>query len=392
MTAMIDTTSRPTPADTRGSRLRTATLLAVLALSAGACKGDGEAEASPTPAAVIVGPENIAVVAEATVTAGPVISGSLGAERDATIRAQIGGAVLETLADQGTRVRRGQLLARLDDTGVRDAWLSARSSVGTAQTSWEIAQRELERARKLEAGGAIATRELEQAERAFSAAASALADARARLAGAQRQLDNTRITAPFDGIVSMRQASAGDVVSPGGPVMTVVDPSTMRLEASVPAAQVGSVRVGMSVPFTVAGYEGRQFVGRVSRVSPSADAVTRQVPLVVSIPNTGNTLVAGLFAEGRVSSEARTAPMLPSSAVNQRGPQPMVLRVKRGVTETVPVQVGIVDNTEERIEILGGLAIGDTVLIGAAQGITPGTPVRVGAVSDTRPAASTTKN
>ena len=385
---MIDTTKRPTTASTR-NMLRSAALVAALAIGAGACKGDGEAEASTTPAVVTVGPENIAIVQEATVTAGPVISGSLGAEQDATIRAQIGGAVLRTLADQGTRVRKGQLLAQLDDASVHDQFLSARSGVGTAQQSYEIAQRELERARKLEAGGAIATRDLEQAQRAFSAASSALADARARLAMAQKQLDNTRIVAPFDGIVSIRQASAGDVLSPGAAVMTVVDPSTMRLEASVPAAQIGGVRIGMPVAFTVSGYEGREFTGRVSRVSPAADEVTRQVPIVVSIPNSGNTLVAGLFAEGRVSSESRSAPMLPTNAVNQRGPQPTVLRLKRGVAETVAVQLGIVDGTEERIEITGGLALGDTVLVGAAQGITPSTPVRVGAVTDTRAA---TKN
>jgi len=364
-------------------------MLASFSLVLAGCSGGGEeAQAKTAPDVVTVGPENIAVVQEATVTSGPVISGSLGAERDATIRAQIGGAVLETLADQGSRVRRGQLLARLDDASVADQFLSARSGVSTAQTSHEIAKRELDRARTLEAGGAIATRELEQAQRAYSAASSALADARARLSVAQKQLDNTRITAPFDGVVSLRQASAGDVVSPGTAIMTVVDPSTMRLEASVPAQQIAAVRVGMPVTFTVSGYEGRQFTGRVSRVSPSADAVTRQVPIVVSIPNTGNALVAGLFAEGRVSSEARRAPMLPSSAVSQSGPTPAVVRVKRGVAESVPVQTGIADATEERVEILGGLAIGDTVLVGAAQGITPGTPVRVGTISDSRRAAT----
>lgn len=384
---MTDTTNRPITAT-----MRNVLLLASLTLGVAACgRGDGEAQAETTPAAMTVGPENIAVVQAADVTSGPVISGSLAAERDATIRAQIGGAVLETLADQGTRVRRGQLLARLDDSAVRDQFLSARSGVGTAQTSYEIAQRELERARKLEAGGAIATRDLEQAERAHSAASSALADARARFSAAQQQLGHTRITAPFDGVVSVRQASAGDVLTPGAPVMTVVDPSTMRLEASVPAAQIGAVRVGMPVAFTVAGYEGRQFTGRVTRLSPSADAVTRQVPIVVSIPNSGNALVAGLFAEGRVSSERRTAPMLPANAVNQAGPQPVVLRVTRGIAESVPVQVGITDDTEERVEITGGVAVGDTVLVGAAQGITPGTPVRIGAVTDTR-AAGTPKS
>ena len=377
---------------TRTIRARVAGTSALVALSLlAACGGaDVEAKAANGDETVVVGPENTAVVQQGTVTSGPVISGSLAAERDATLRAQIGGAVLRTLADQGSRVQRGQLLAQLDDAAVRDQYLSARSAVGTAQTSFEIAQRELERARTLEAGGAIATRELEMAQRAHSAASSALADARARLAYAQKQLEDTRILAPFDGVVSVRQASAGDVVAPGGAIMTVVDPSTMRLEASVPASEIGSVRPGMAVAFSVTGYEGRQFTGRVARVSPSADPVTRQVPITVTIPNAGNTLVAGLFAEGRVSSEARTAPMLPANAVNHTGATPTVLRVKRGVAELVPVHTGIVDDANERIEITDGLAIGDTVLVGAAQGISPGTPVRTGVVNDTSRTTKTT--
>ena len=370
----------------RARRSRSAVLLAALALLAACKAGKGDEAAAAgtnTPAAVTVGPENIAVVKETQVTSGPQISGSLAAEKDATLRAQISAAVLQTLVDQGTHVRQGQLLGRLDDASIRDQYLSARSGVGTAQTSFELAQREAQRARTLEAGGAIAQRDLEQANRALSAAQSALADARARLAGAEKQLDNTKITAPFDGIVSQKQASAGDVVSPGTALFTVVDPRSMRLEASVPAASLADVRLGMPVSFTVNGYEGRTFTGHVTRISPAADPVTRQVQIVVSIPNAGNTLVAGLFAEGRVSSESHTAPMLPVTAVDQRGPTPRVVRVKHGVAEAVPVQLGLTDAATESVEVRG-LAVGDTVLVGAATGITAGTPVKVGTINDAK--------
>ena len=378
---MSHTTIRP--------RAMEAALGALLLLGA-ACKSgkNEEAAAATPPATVTVGPENIALVRQQQVTSGPVISGSLAAEREATLRAQTAGSVLQTLVDQGTRVRKGQLLARLDDTAIQDQYLSARSGVATAQTSYEVAQREAERARKLEAGGAIAQRDLEQANRALSAASSAVADARARLAVAQKQLENTRITAPFDGIVSEKQASAGDVASPGTAIYTVVDPSSMRLEASVPAEQLADVRVGLPVSFTVSGYQDRTFTGRVTRINPTADPVTRQVRLVVSIPNAGNTLVAGLFAEGRVSSETTSAAMLPLSAVDQRGATPHVMRLRKGVVESANVQLGIIDQAAETVEIRSGLAVGDTVLVGAAQGITPGTPVRVSAVTDTRAAAT----
>ena len=91
--------------------------------------------------------------------------------------------------------------------------------------------------------------------------------------------------APFDGIVSERAVSAGDVVQPGSPLFTVVDPSSMRLEAAVPADALTAVAVGTPVEFTVSGLPGRTFRGRVERVNPVADPATRQVRVYVGIPN-----------------------------------------------------------------------------------------------------------
>ena len=130
------------------------------------------------------------------------------------------------------------------------------------------------------------------------------------------------------------------------------------------------------------GYANRTFTGRITRVSPVADPATRQVKITAAIPNAGNTLVGGLFAEGRVSSESRTAPVVPLNAVDQRGLAPFVMRLKGGKAEKVEVKLGIQDATNETVEIQSGLAAGDTVLVGAAQGISAGTPVKVGVITD----------
>jgi RND family efflux transporter MFP subunit len=183
--------------------------------------------------------------------------------------------------------------------------------------------------------------------------------------------------------------STGDVVSVGTALYTVVDPSSMRLEASVPAEQLGQVRLGAQVRFTVNGYPGRQFLGRISRVSPVADPTTRQVQIIASIPNAGNRLVAGLFAEGRVASETREAIVVPATAVDQRGVTPTVVRVKNGRAEKVQVELGLADEGTERVEIRRGVQAGDTLLLGQAQGISPNTPVRVSTVRD---AGAATKN
>jgi len=368
----------------RAPRATAGVALAFAALSVGACKKN---DASAEPAKVetmLVGPENVTVVHAELVRTGPALSGSLTPERSATIRSEMSGAVLQTYAEAGQRVGSGQPLAQLDAAVLRDQQLSARGAVTTAQSSYDIAQRELSRNTALEQAGAIAERDLERARNALVSAQGQLATARAQLANINKQLDKASVQAPFAGVVSQRQVNAGDVVSPGTALFTVVDPGSMQLEASVPADALAQVRVGMPVEFRVNGYPNRSFTGRIIRVNPTADPVTRQVKIVASIPNAGNTLVGGLFAEGRVSSETRTAPMVPVSAVDERGLRPTVVRLKNGKIEKVEVGTGIRDAAAETVEITSGLAAGDTLLLGAARGISPGTPVRVSAPNDVK--------
>ena len=160
----------------------------------------------------------------------------------------------------------------------------------------------------------------------------------------------------------------------------------MRFEASVPAAQLSQVKLGAPVTFTVSGYPDRRFSGRVARINPTVDQGTGQVRIVVSVPNVSSVLVGGLFADGRIAAESRTGLTAPYSAVDLRGLKPTVLRLKGGVAERVEVTLGVRDEDQERYEIVTGVAAGDTLLTGAAQGITPGTAVRVSTPSDSPPA------
>lgn len=371
---------------------RTAMAVAALALAAtlGACKrGEAdEAKAAAVPAPTTVGTENVVVVAQAELASGPALSGNLQAAQEAVVRAQVGGTVLETLVDEGSRVATGTLLARIDDRTIRDQYLSARSAVTSAQSAADVAQRNLERNERLSQAGAIADRDLETARTQNTAAQSQLADAKARLTLAEKQLSDAQVRSPFAGIVSSRKVSGGDVVQPGGEMFTVVDPSSMRLEASVPAAQLSAVKLGSPVSFSVSGYPDRTFTGKITRINPVADPATGQVRVVVSIPNAGNNLVGGLFAEGRVASERRNALVAPVSAVDVTGIKPFVIRLKDGKVERVEVDLGLRDEESERVEIKSGVAKGDTLLVGAARGISPGTPVRVSTPSDTPPSKS----
>jgi RND family efflux transporter MFP subunit len=350
----------------------------LLAGLAGCNRDDGaSATATETAEAVVtVGPENIAIATLSELRSGPTISGSLEPEQAATVRAEVSGSVLRTFVDAGERVRRGQLLANLDDRAVEEGFLSSRSAVRSAESALALARRNLQRTERLTQAGALPERDLENAQLDVTNAEGALADARARLAAAQEQLGDTRVRAPFDGIVSDRQADAGEVVQLGAALFSIVDPRRLRLEASVPAEEIGRLRQGTEVEFTVTGVD-RRITGRIERINPVVDSATGQVRIYVGIPNLDQALVAGLFAEGRVATDTRRAVAVPLTAIDSRGNTPKVHVIKRGRVAETEVQTGVRDEAAELVEVQAGLAAGDTVLLGSAQGVTPGSRVRV---------------
>jgi RND family efflux transporter MFP subunit len=248
--------------------------------------------------------------------------------------------------------------------------------VRNAENQLTVARREMDRTETLVKAGALAARDLDIARQNVTAAEAQLADAKSRLASAERQLADTVLRAPINGLIAKRPVNIGDVVSVGEELFTIIDPSSMRLEASVPSDDLSRLRVGAVVDFTVRGYEQR-FEGRIAMIAPQADPVTRQVPIFVSIPNVGGRLVAGLFAEGRVVSQSADGIVVPVNAVNTTGSTPWALRVSEGKTERIEVRLGLQDPRTERVLVVSGLSEGDMVLRGAAQGITPGTSVDV---------------
>ena len=374
---------------TRRSAFRV--LLAATVVGTACSKDTAAPAANGAETAQNIGPENIAVARMDTLRSGPAISGTLSADREARLRAEMSGAVLATMVEQGERVNEGTVLGRIDDASVRDAVLSARSAVAQATMAAEQATREWQRAKTLVAAGAIAERDVESADRANLGAQAQLADAKARLSSAEKMLRNTIIKAPFAGVVAERAVSPGDIVSPGSPMFTVIDPKSLRVAASVPASALEDVRVGSPVVFTVNGSD-RVLEGRVLRVSPVVDPQTKQVLLLASVPASAGGLVAGLFVEGRVASQKRVGVLLPENAIDQTGIAPTVMRLKGGKVEKVDVQLGVRDDALAALEVTTGIASGDTVLLGAARGISVGTMITVSAPRDATPAQKNVKN
>lgn len=353
-----------------------------LALVTLAC-GHGAAPATAGgDAAMVVGRENITVARQETLQVGPAISGTLEADRTAQVRAELGGALVAVNAEPGQAVARGEVLGRIDDSGVRDSHLSAQSAVRTAELAVALADRNASRTHALAEAGAIADKDREQADWNLSSAQAQLASARSAAATAEKQLGRTVLRAPFAGVVSERPANLGDVVQSGTPLFTVVDPASLKLEGSVPLEGLERLHPGTPVLFTVTGLGGEPLRGRISRVNPVADPATRQIRVTVTVPNAGRRIAAGLFADGRIALAERPGIVVPSEAVDRTGLRPAIARIRAGQVERVEVTLGLIDEAREETEIQSGLVAGDTVLIGGARGLPAGTSVRVGSADE----------
>jgi len=347
----------------------------VFAVSCGRDKQSSNVLAD-APDAVQIGEEGVVRVERGEIVLGPLISGELRPAAEATVRAEIGGTLLEVNADEGESVRRGELLGGIEVQALKHARDSAETAVRSAESAVALARVEVRRTAHLVSVGALAQRDLDQARINLTTAEAELASARSNLASAAEQLDRAILRAPISGIVSNRAANAGDVLTAGTEIFTVIDPSSMRLEASVPTEEVARLRRGLPVLFDVLGYS-EMLEGRIERINPAADPITRQVSIYVTLTNTAGRLLAGLFVNGRVITESAVGLIIPFEAVHMDDRQPWVLRIRGGYAERVNVTIGLVDERTERVQIISGISEGDLLLQGPARAITPGTQVNL---------------
>lgn len=334
--------------------------------------------AGPDPAAaadnrIFLSKQDIASVSAGAISAGPRVSGTLKAGERAVIRAEANGAVEAVNVEIGDRVTRGQVLAVIEGTALRQSVASSNAGLAAAEANEANARRELERVTRLRDAGALSNRDVEVAEAQLKSATAQVEAARAQRAAASKQASGATVRAPFDGVIAERTVSAGDIAAMGTPLFTVIDPSTMRLEGSVSADNASLLQPGAKVTFTVQGMGERTFEGAIERVSPSVEATTRQIPVIVSLPNQDGTLLSGLFAEGRVAQETHDGLVIPMDALDGDH----VLRINGEKVEQVTVEIGLRDEDAEKVEIKSGVAAGDLLLIGAARELPVGAIVQV---------------
>jgi len=353
-------------AATRSTPIAAALALAFAAgLLAGCQKpgAGGPAVAASAPAAaLLISPEDVRTVGLQAHASGPVITGSVQPERRADLRAEVSAVVLQVLKENGEAVHKGDLLVRLDDTAIRDSLESAEASARAAAQALDQAQRQYARVKTLQAEGMSSQQALDDAEVRRNSAQSDRVAADSRAVTARQQRTRTEVRAPFDGVVSDRKVSAGDTAAIGKELLKVIDPGSMRFEGLVSADRMGDIQVGQAVQFRINGFEKSDFAGKVRHVDASADSVTRQVSVIVDFAPGTAPKVAGLYAEGQISSGASQALLLPEAAVVKEGDKAYVWRLVGNALAKTPVKLGERDARLGNVVVASGIVAGDRVL------------------------------
>ncbi|HQZ45376.1 MAG TPA: efflux RND transporter periplasmic adaptor subunit [Usitatibacteraceae bacterium] len=342
------------------------TLVLVLAIALAACGKGAEAPQKGANAAtaqpLLLAAEDVHTVANTALTSGPVITGSVQPEQRADLRAEVSAIVLQVFKENGDPVRRGDLLARLDDTAFRDSLASAEAASRAAAQAFEQAERQFQRMKTLRGSGMASAQQLEDAEVRRNNSQSDLEAAKTRVVLARQQLQRTEVRAPFHGIVSDRKVSAGDTAQVGKELVKVIDPASMRFEGLVSADHIGEVRAGQGVSFRVNGYPDDEFTGKVRRVNPAANPTTRQVEVLVDFTGTKQPRLAGLYAEGRLETVMTTSLTLPATALVRDGDKTSAWRVRDGKLQKVSIGLGERDPRSGDFLLKTGLAEGDRVI------------------------------
>ncbi len=365
---------------------RTRTLAAGAALSlvwlAAACSGGADgapAAGGPggAPAAGAAGPGGAASSPMVTLASTDVltlhpmalsestpVTGNLVPVDQAELRARLEGDLVAVGVREGQHVRAGEVLARFEDSAQQSALRSAEAGVAAARTDVSTAQWTLDQTKSLYEQGAVAEQDLRGAEQQAAAARARLAAAVAAQRAAELTARDTRVTAPFDGVIDKRDVNAGEHVARGGALFTIVRNQVLELTASVPARRAQGVEPGQQVQFTA---DAAAFQGHVARVSPTIDPTTRSVTVYVEVPNPDGRIKGGTFATGRIVRRViQGALAVPTSAVHQAPGtgQTFVYRVAGEVLDETPITLGAVDEAQEMVQVAAGLHDGDQVVIG----------------------------
>lgn len=309
-------------------------------------------------AAVETAPVEVGVIARALT-----VSGVIEPLRTVGVNSQLAGAVVAVEVEEGSRVRAGDVLARLDDRELQ-------AQLEAAETSFQVAESAFRRAEQLLDQKVVTLAEHDRDRAAYVAAKTHLDQIRTRL-------EYATVTAPMAGVVTGKRIEAGDVVATQSRLFTLADLSTLVVPVQVSELDVVDLRVGGPVEITMDAFPGRPLAGRIRRIFPAGDPVTRLVPVEVALQGEALRLARpGFLARATFALGVHEDVLLiPASALvgGQRSQAVFVVEDGRATRRTVAPGLA----SQGRVEILSGLSAGERVVTVGNNTLQDGAQVRV---------------
>lgn len=303
--------------------------------------------------------------------------GRLAPDRDVVLSAQVPGILRQYNADVGASVRAGQPLASLDAADYRLALDETKANLKAAQVRLSTTRNNFERARRLLPAKAITPELYEQSEAAFQSAQASVEQCQSAVALAQRRLDKTIITAPFDGYVTQRFVEMGQHIKSGDPAMQLADMETMRVKIYISEKDYVHLDQNDPVTVTVEAFPDTPVAGRVDKIGIQADARTNTFEVEILVDNSQNRLKAGLSARVAIQTEVmHDVVMINQNCIIFREDRKEVFVVDHDhLASARSVQLGRFDGS--KVRILDGLMPGDQLVVAGGQYLKQGDKVVV---------------
>ncbi|KKB13077.1 hypothetical protein VE25_03755 [Devosia geojensis] len=306
------------------------------------------------------------------------VTGSLAPQRQTELSSQVSARVIAVLARPGDAVESGDVLVQLDTESLRVQLDQATSTAEATRAQLVLADSQLARTRDLIERGVTASSGLEQAQSSADALRANLAALEAQVAAAQIAMQNATVRAPMDGIVSSRTVEPGQTVQQGASLLTLVDLTSLEMQAASPIGPSAQIEPGQTVEVTVEGLPGRTFEGTVSRVNPVAASGTRTIPVYISLDNEEGLLRGGMFATGLISVvEKPDALSVPATALREDAEGVYVLKVEDGAVVRQAIEQAGQWSRGRVIEVASGLEAGDIVVTAPLTQLQPGDKVEM---------------
>ncbi len=325
-------------------------------------RGAGKNDKKKAAEAPLASPVELSAVTTGAISTYLQSTSMLEARNSASLVAQRPGQVIELSAEEGRWVKRGTVLARLDDT-------AARLAVARAEVALTNAQRELDRGKQIQSQGFLSPKDMDDLELRRRSAEVDVAQARF-------DLSQMRIVAPFDGCVTSRTVNLGETVTPGRECFRLEDFSPVLVRVHFPEKEAAHVRVGQGAVVSIDARPGEERHARVTLVNPVVDRDNGTFKVTLELPNPAGELRPGAFVHVRLETGRYDGvTLMPRRGILTEDGDPYVFVARGDSVVRVPVKVGATEG--EQAQILAGLVAGDRVVTVGQGGLKPGAKIKV---------------